>query len=142
MDTIKEQLRELGFVKAESNKPNLKLEKFKDVQELDINHQVLMKLLELIISRKPFLKATSYISNQKLLLQPSIKKKLKRLYEESVKNNYLDEVEFSKYILNLDFGLAKERFSKRQKLRKERKANLSTSKNSRKNKKIYKWKWE
>ena len=40
--------------------------------------------------------------------------------------------------MNLDFGLAKERFSKRQKFRKERKKNLSKSNNSRKSKKIYK----
>jgi hypothetical protein len=133
METIKDQLRELGLIKIETNKHPSNFKTVEQGEELDINRQALMKLIELIITCKPFAKATSYLSNQKLLFQPSVRKRLKKLYEDSIKNNYLDEVEFTKYILNLDFELANKRFSKRQALRKERKNKIS-----KKSKKIYK----
>jgi hypothetical protein len=138
VETIKVQLRELGLIEAETNKKNLKFNSVEKDKELDINHQVLFKLFELILTSKRFAKATSYLSDQKLLFQPSVKKKLKKLYEDSVKSNCLDEVEFTKYILNLDFELAKKRFIKRQALRKERKKNPLQNKAPKKSKKVYK----
>jgi hypothetical protein len=105
---------------------------------LDIAQRVTIKLLELIIARKHFSKASSYLSNQKLLFPSTIKRNLKRLHENGITNNFVNEIEFKEYILSLNFDSAKELFHKKQLTRKERKKNKSKISRLKKNKKGYK----
>jgi len=121
MNTIKEQLIGLGLVHIKKSEPKCNANFIEDNEKTDINHQVMMKILELIITRNRFSKVSTYLLKQGLSFPPNIKNKLKKLHENSIKKNYLDEVEFKKYILSLDFDIARKRFDKRQEQIKSRK---------------------
>jgi hypothetical protein len=132
MDTIKEQLKSLGLVQTTKSVSVQKV----DIKEgeKDISHHVLKHLLGIIVARKRFSKVTTYLLKNELRFTSPIKKKLKELHEGSINNNFLNEVEFSKYVLSLNFKLANKRFKARQEILKERKKPVKNKSSKQKNK--------
>ena len=73
MGTIKDQPINLGLV--DNKKEDLECSFVNHCEKLDFNHQVLMKLIDLIVTRKPISEVHSYLTGQKLRFQSANRKK-------------------------------------------------------------------